>query len=111
MLHHPHSVDDLALFIRDDQWSTRKNKPAPIVLADKLLYICRTLRAQIDAIWADTDHPHPDPSFSATCCALSADLDSGGAEFRPLVMYEGRRRFQSALRALWITALRLRATG
>jgi len=76
MLHHPHSVDDLALFIQMTNGPRGKIKPAPIVLPDKLLYILPH-RARSDRCHlADTDHPHPDPELQRDVLArFQPDLD------------------------------------
>jgi pimeloyl-ACP methyl ester carboxylesterase len=61
MLHHPRSVDELALHIHETNGSRARLDPTPLVLPDKLMFALPQIRAQIDAIWGEFDRPHPDP--------------------------------------------------
>lgn len=63
MLHHPSSVDELALHIHESNGSRARLNPAPLVLPDKLLAALPRLHAQLDAIWGEHDRPHPDPAI------------------------------------------------
>jgi pimeloyl-ACP methyl ester carboxylesterase len=61
MLHHPRSVDELALHIHETNGPRARLDPTPLVLPDKLMFALPQIRAQIDAIWGEFDRPHPDP--------------------------------------------------
>ena len=61
MLHHPRSVDELALHIHETNGVRARLNPTPLVLPDKLLDALPQLTVQIDAIWGEFDRPHPDP--------------------------------------------------
>ncbi len=62
MLHHPSSVDELAMHIHETNGSRARLDPAPLVLPDKLLDVLPRLSMQLDAIWGEFDSPHPDPA-------------------------------------------------
>jgi 2-hydroxy-6-oxonona-2,4-dienedioate hydrolase len=61
MLHHPTSVDELALHIHETNGARARLDPTPLVLPDKLMSALPQLTVQVDAIWGELDHPHPDP--------------------------------------------------
>jgi len=61
MLHHPRSVDELALHIHETNGVRARLNPTPLVLPDKLLDALPQLTVQIDAIWGEFDRPHPNP--------------------------------------------------
>ena len=63
MLHHPASVDELALHIHETNGSRARLDPAPLVLPDRLLEVLPRLCVQLDAIWGELDCPHPDPGI------------------------------------------------
>jgi pimeloyl-ACP methyl ester carboxylesterase len=62
MLHHPTSVDELALHIHEINGARARLDPTPLVLPDKLMVALPQLTVQIDAIWGELDRPHPNPS-------------------------------------------------
>jgi pimeloyl-ACP methyl ester carboxylesterase len=61
MLHHPTSVDELALHIHETNGARARLDPTPLVLPDKLMSALPQTSVQIDAIWGELDRPHPDP--------------------------------------------------
>lgn len=63
MLHHPASVDDLALHMHEANGARARLDPTALVLPDKLIGALSRLSMQIDAIWGELDGPHPDPSL------------------------------------------------
>jgi len=62
MLHHPTSVDELALHIHETNGARARLDPKPLVLPDKLMGALPQLTVQIDAIWGELDRPHPNPA-------------------------------------------------
>jgi pimeloyl-ACP methyl ester carboxylesterase len=63
MLHHPTSVDELALYLHATNGSRARLNPSRLVLPDKLLEVLPRISAQLDAIWGEHDRPHPDPAI------------------------------------------------
>lgn len=62
MLHHPESVDDLAMYLQvRDGKRARLKDPGGFVLPDKLLKALPDITVPVDAIWGEFDRPHPDP--------------------------------------------------
>jgi pimeloyl-ACP methyl ester carboxylesterase len=61
MLHHPASVDELALHIHETNGARARLDPKPLVLPDQLMGALPQLTVQIDAIWGELDRPHPNP--------------------------------------------------
>jgi pimeloyl-ACP methyl ester carboxylesterase len=61
MLHHPTSVDELALHLHEINGPRARLDPAPLVLPDKLLEVLPQLDIRVDAIWGEFDRPHPNP--------------------------------------------------
>jgi pimeloyl-ACP methyl ester carboxylesterase len=59
MLHHPESVDELALHLQVINGRRARLDPSPLVLPDKLLQALPRIACQIDAIWGEHDRPHP----------------------------------------------------
>jgi pimeloyl-ACP methyl ester carboxylesterase len=62
MLHHPASVDTLALYLQEFNVRRGRYSPAPLVLPDRLLAILPNIARPLNAIWGEYDHPHPNPS-------------------------------------------------
>ncbi|TGD76139.1 alpha/beta hydrolase [Mangrovimicrobium sediminis] len=62
MLHHPPSVDELALYLQAKNGAASRLNPIDLVLPDKLLRILPSIAAPVDAIWGEHDRPHPDPA-------------------------------------------------
>jgi pimeloyl-ACP methyl ester carboxylesterase len=61
MLHHPDSVDELALHIHELNGFRGRLNTMPLVLPAKLLEVLPQLTMQVDAIWGEHDRPHPNP--------------------------------------------------
>jgi pimeloyl-ACP methyl ester carboxylesterase len=63
MLHHPASVDDLALHLLvTNARAARFTASAQLVVPDQLAKILPQIRTPIDAIWGEHDRPHPNPA-------------------------------------------------
>lgn len=62
MLHHPASVDALALHVQATCALRGRLDPVPLVLPDKLLKVLPHVRAPLSVIWGEHDRPHPDPA-------------------------------------------------
>jgi pimeloyl-ACP methyl ester carboxylesterase len=63
MLHHPETVDDLALHLQELNGFRGRLNPAPLVLPDRLIATLPKVAAQVDAIWGEHDRPHPRPAM------------------------------------------------
>lgn len=61
MLHHPESVDALALYLQATNIRQCRINPRPIVMPDLLLKALVRSQTPIDAIWGELDGPHPYP--------------------------------------------------
>jgi pimeloyl-ACP methyl ester carboxylesterase len=62
MLHHPESVDELALHIHETNGAHARLDPIPLVLPDRLMSALPRIPVQIDAVWGELDRPHPNPA-------------------------------------------------
>jgi pimeloyl-ACP methyl ester carboxylesterase len=99
MLHHPTSVDELALHIHEANGLRARMNPTPLVLPDKLMHVLPQVTVQIDAIWGELDRPHPNPPVQeATLRRFQPQLD-----FRVIpgaghwAMYERPEEFNRAV--------------
>jgi len=99
MLHHPRTVDALALHMLLPNAKQSRLVAADMVLPDKLLRILRQVRCRVDAIWGEFDRPHPDPALQAA--ALRSVCPDAGFEVVPdsghWAMYEQPEAFERAL--------------
>lgn len=60
MLHHPETVDDLAMHLLiANAAKARFKKIGELVVPDKLLTVLPELKMPIDALWGEFDRPHP----------------------------------------------------
>jgi pimeloyl-ACP methyl ester carboxylesterase len=76
MLHHPASVDELALHLQALNGRRARIQAETLVLPDKLLNVLPRVSVQLDAIWGEFDGPHPDPAAQATVLRrFQPDLD------------------------------------
>jgi pimeloyl-ACP methyl ester carboxylesterase len=108
MLHHPASVDELALHIHERNGVRARLDPTPLVLPDKLMSALPQISAQIDAIWGELDRPHPNPPVQdAVLRRFEPQLDfrviAGAGHW---VMYERPEEFNRTLIDLLGLALR-----
>ncbi|MFC3172752.1 alpha/beta fold hydrolase [Novosphingobium bradum] len=110
MLHDPATADALTVHIHATNIAQagRRLNVGPLVLPDKLLTALPHVSAQVDAIWGDSDAPHPDPAVQEAALRTAVpDL-----EFRVLpdaghwAMYERPEAFDRALRELLALPLR-----
>ena len=63
MLHHPDSVDDLALHLLQANARKARLTVPQLVVPDRLIRILPEVAVPIDAIWGEFDRPHPDPDL------------------------------------------------
>ncbi len=109
MLHHPASVDALALHLQESNGSRGRLYPAPLVLPGKLLEALPRISAQLDAIWGEHDRPHPPAAQEQVLRRFVSDLD-----FRVIpdaghwVMYERPAEFNRTILDLLQRPLRPR---
>lgn len=79
MLHHPESVDALALhlLVRDaHRCRIARAARAALVMPDRLLRVLPLLPRQLAAIWGEFDRPHPHPrAQEAVLRSFDAELD------------------------------------
>lgn len=113
MLHHPASVDELALHLHATNGRRGRLDAAALVLPDKLVQVLPRVSAQLDAIWAEHDRPHPDPAAQERALrGIHPDLD-----FRVIpdaghwVMYEQPNMFNRAVLDLVSRPLRPKPAG
>ncbi len=99
MIHDPANCDDLAIHVQALNTPRGRLKAFDLVMPDKLLGVLPRVRAQVDAIWAEHDFPHPDPAAQLDAlravkpdCEMRVVADAGH-----WVMYEGAAAFNTAL--------------
>jgi len=111
MLHHPESVDDLAIWLSDrSQARTQFRQSDYEVMPDHVMRALPGVTAQVDAIWGALDRAHPDPAYQ-----LEA-LRKGAPDARMRVVpeaghwvpYERAERFNAELLDLLAEPLRPR---
>jgi pimeloyl-ACP methyl ester carboxylesterase len=108
MLHHPETVDALALHLQELNGMRGRLNPAALVLPDKLIATLPRLRAQVDAIWGEHDRPHPAPNLQeAALRTVDPNLDfrviEGAGHW---AMYERPEAFNRAVTEMLATPLR-----
>lgn len=99
MLHHPDSVDELALHLQAANGPRGRLNPRSLVLPDRLLEVLPRLTVRVDAIWGEHDRPHPDPALQEAVMRRShPDMEfhviSGAGHW---VMYERPQAFNRVL--------------
>ena len=111
MLHHPESVDELAIHLQVTNGLRARLDPGPLVLPDRLLQALPQISAQIDAIWAEHDRPHPvEAGQEAVLRRFQSDIDFRViADAAHWAMYERPAAFDRALLELLDSPLRARA--
>ena len=108
MLHHPESVDTMALHLLVTN-ARRARMVAPgLVIPDRLKLALPRVTVPVDVIWGEFDRPHPDPAVQeAVIRAFQPDCDfrviEGAGHW---AMYERPAAFNSALLAILDTPLR-----
>ena len=108
MIKFPENIDELVLYLQEQNGVRAKFNPAHLVLPDKLLVALKKMNVQIDVIWAEFDQPHPDPAAQEKVFrTLQPDLDfqviEGAGHW---VMYEKPEAFNSAVTSLLDAPLR-----
>ncbi|MET0238767.1 MAG: alpha/beta fold hydrolase [Sphingobium sp.] len=108
MIHHPESVDALALYLQELNGFRGRLRASSLVLPDRLLAALPRVGAQVDAIWAEHDRPHPDPAVQeAALRSVRPDVDFRVvADAGHWVMYERAEAFNAVLLAMLDTPLR-----
>ena len=102
MLHHPESVDELALHLLISNARRSAIKPQELVLPDRLVAVLPDVPVPVDAIWGELDRPHPDPQAQEQVIRRSHP----GADFRVIndaghwAMYERPEAFNATLLAM-----------
>lgn len=100
MLHAPEAADDLAIHLLEkNARRSRLSAAAELVLPDKLARVLPDVGVPVDAIWGDSDRPHPDPHLQEAVIRRShPDCDFRTiADAGHWVMYEQRQAFNAAL--------------
>jgi pimeloyl-ACP methyl ester carboxylesterase len=99
MLHHPETVDELALHLLVANARKARMVNPTLVVPDKLLQILPQVPVPVDAIWGEFDRPHPDPALQeAAIRSVQPDTD-----FRVIpevghwAMYERPEAFDAVL--------------
>lgn len=113
MLHHPESVDALAIDMLLPNAKRARLLGADLVLPDKLLRILPQVRCRVDAIWGEFDRPHPDPELQEA--ALRTVCPDAGFVVVPdaghWAMYERPEAFDRVLVAMLAEGGRGRSTS
>ena len=99
MLHHEQSVDDVALFLQEENGMRGRLNPTHLVLPDKLLRVLPEVAAPVSAIWGEFDRPHPAPAvqrqaLEKVCPGLDFRVVSNAGHW---VMYEQADAFNEVL--------------
>jgi pimeloyl-ACP methyl ester carboxylesterase len=108
MLHHPESVDPLALHLLTANARKARLVDPGLVVPDRLKRALPFIAAPVDALWGEFDRPHPDPGRQ--CAVLRAVQPA--CDFRVIAgaghwaMYERADAVNAALLALLATPLR-----
>ena len=102
MLHHPETVDEMALHLLVANARKARQINPGFVVPDQLLKVLPRLRIPVDAIWGEFDRPHPDPELQASVIRGVQP----GTDFRVVegaghwAMYERPEAFNAALLAM-----------
>jgi pimeloyl-ACP methyl ester carboxylesterase len=108
MINDPANVDELALYLQETNGFRGRLDAAPLVMPARLRDILPRVTTQLDAIWADHDQPHPDPSAQAEVIRRThPDLEMRVVpDTGHWVMYENAPAFNRTLRAYLAMPLR-----
>ncbi len=112
MIADPANVDELAMHLQVTNGFKTRLEVVSLVLPDKLLVALPNVTAQVDAIWASDDQPHPVPSVQeAVLRQMHPDMDfrviDGAGHW---VMYEQAEAFNRVIRELLAQPLRPKRT-
>lgn len=105
MLHHPETVDDLAIHLLVRNARRSSVNPQVLVIPDRLAAVLPDVPVPVDAIWGEFDRPHPDPHLQEEVLRRTHP----GADFRVIedaghwAMYERPAAFDAALLAMLST--------
>ena len=99
MLHHPESVDELAMHMLMANARAARMFVPHLVIPDRVVRVLDQLKVPLDAIWGEFDRPHPGPHVQeAVLRRFQPDLDfrviAGAGHW---VMYERAEAFDAAL--------------
>lgn len=99
MLHHPESVDELAMHMLIANGRLARMFVPHMVIPDRVVKVLGDLRVPLDAIWGEFDRPHPDPGLQeAVLRSFQPDLDfrviAGAGHW---AMYERAEAFNAEL--------------
>lgn len=99
MLHHPETVDPLAMHMLMANARAARLPPVDLVIPDKVVAVLPRVTVPIDAIWGEFDLPHPDPAVQeAVLRRFRPEMDfrvvAGAGHW---VMYERAEAFNAAL--------------
>jgi pimeloyl-ACP methyl ester carboxylesterase len=100
MLHRPEAADDLAIHLLErNARKARLPVAQGLVIPDKLMLVLPQVKQPVDAIWGDSDLPHPDPALQQSVVQRTHP----DTHFRVVadaghwVMYEQPEAFNAAL--------------
>jgi pimeloyl-ACP methyl ester carboxylesterase len=99
MLHHPESVDELAMHLLVVNGRAARLPVVDLVIPDKVVNILPDLTVPLDAIWGEFDRPHPDPALQESVLRrYQPDMDFRTiADAGHWAMYERPQAFNAAL--------------
>ncbi len=99
MLHHPGTVDDLAIHLLVANARKTRLIDAKLVIPDQLIKVLPEITVPVDAIWGELDRPHPDPpAQEAAIRAVKPDADFRViADAGHWAMYERAEPFNATL--------------
>ncbi len=105
MLHHPATVDDLAMHMLMANSRKARMPVVGLVIPDRVVRILNSLKVPLDAIWGEFDRPHPDPAVQEAVLRrfqpqMAFRVVAGAGHW---AMYERPEGFNQALLGLLAT--------
>ena len=99
MLHHPDSVDELAMHLLMTNARKARLTAPELVVPDMLVKVLPDIRVPVDALWGEFDRPHPDPARQAAVIrSIQPDTDFRViADAGHWAMYERAAAFNAEL--------------